>query len=229
MVLRGLLRLIFGAALLLSMASQAYAALITFNDRGLFNGAAPGLPVETFEAGLVSAGGVTTCNGPLSSATATPCFASGALLPGIEYSASLGPSIAILGAGVVQNASKVLGPNLFSDTLNVTFASANAIGLDVLAGPVAGNVVVRVFSPGAQLLETFTVATPLGGTFFGIVSDTGPIGSLNIASLASIPGELIDNVAFGTTTSAVPEPASIVLLGLGVASVAARRRRRSAH
>jgi hypothetical protein len=43
----------------------------------------------------------------------------------------------------------------------VTFASANAIGLDVLAGPVAGNVVVRVFSPGAQLLETFTVATPL--------------------------------------------------------------------
>lgn len=228
MVLRGLPRLISGAALLLSVASQAHAALITFNDRGLFVGAAPGLPVETFEAGLVSAGGVTTCNGPLSSATATPCFASGALLPGIEYSASLGPSIAILGAGVVQNASKVLGPNLFSDTLNVTFASANAIGLDVLAGPVAGNVVVRVFSPGAQLLETFTVATPPGGTFFGIVSDTGPIGSLNIASLASIPGELIDNVAFGTT-SAVPEPASIVLLGLGVASVAARRRRRSAH
>ena len=68
--------LFVGAALLGTAALPAHAALITFSDRGLFNVAAPGLTVETFETGLVNAAGITVCNGPLSSNATSACFAS---------------------------------------------------------------------------------------------------------------------------------------------------------
>jgi hypothetical protein len=229
MSIRGLATFI-GAALLVSTAVPCDAALITFSDRGLFNLAAPGLTIETFESGLVAPASLTVCNGPLSSSAASACFGSGSLAPGVTYSASPGPSLVVIGAGFAGplNASKVLGPVFFADTLNLTFAAANAVGLDVYAGPASGNVLFSVFSPVNVLLGSFTVVaqTIPQGTSFGVVSDAGPIGRLNVASQAIQPGELVDNVAFGTP---VPEPASIVLLsiGLGAARLAARRRRTS--
>jgi hypothetical protein len=160
---------------------------------------------------------------------ASACFASGTLAPGITYTASPGSSIVLLGAGFPSagNTSKVLGPNAFADSLNLTFTSANAAGLDVFAGPLAGNVLLSVFSPGNVLLGSFTILAPLGGTFFGVLSDAGPLGRLNISSQTAQPGELVDNVAFGTASSNVPEPASIVLLSIGLsAGLAVRRGRR---
>ena len=215
------------AALLVMTHSPCNAALITFNDRTAFNVAAPGLTLETFETALVSPGAVTTCNGPLSRAVASACFPSGSLAPGVTFSASPGTSMAVLGAGfgLVGNTSKVLGPNAFADTLNLTFPSANAVGLDVFAGPAAGNVLLSVFSPaGVLLLGSFTVAAPVGGTFFGVLSDAGPIGSLNVSSVAARPGELVDNVAFGNAGARVPEPGSVVLLTIGVLAAVRRIR-----
>jgi len=118
--------------------------------------------------------------------------------------------LALLGANFdgVGNTSKVLGPNFFADTFNLTFTSANAAGFDVFAGPVAGNVAIGVFSPANAPLGSFTVFAPIGGTFFGVISDSGPIGRINVASQAAIPGELIDNLTFGLT---VPEPSGLVL------------------
>ena len=224
-----LVTLFVGAALLGTAALPAHAALITFSDRGLFNVAAPGLTVETFETGLVNAAGITACNGPLSSNATSACFASGTLAPGITYTASPGSSIVLLGAGFPSagNTSRVLGPNAFADSLNLTFTSANAAGLDVFAGPLAGNVLLSVFNPANVLLGSFTILAPLGGTFFGVLSDAGPLGRLNISSQTPQPGELVDNVAFGTASSNVPEPASIVLLSIGLsAGLAVRRGRR---
>jgi hypothetical protein len=198
----------------------ASAALITFTTRAGFNGAAPGLPVETFEAGLVAPASVTTCNGPLSSAAASTCFAAGALLPGAVYNASgtLQPNMVTLGANIstVGNTSKVVGPNSFADTFNLVFANANAIGLDVFAGPASGNVAFSIFDSANSPLGTFTIAVPLGGAFFGVVSTTDLIGRVNVASQAALPAELVDNVAFGRTTT-VPEPGSVLLLGAGIA------------
>jgi hypothetical protein len=195
----------------------AYAALITYSDRSPFNAAAPGLAVETFEAGLVAAGGVTACNGPLNITTASACFAAGALLPNVTYSAVPGtfqPNMVVLGAGVAGNLSKVVGPNLFADMFNLTFGAANAVGFDVFPGPFAGTVVISVFSPTSVLLNSFSISASRGPNFFGIVSDAGTIGRINVASQSPSPGELIDNLAFGSAV--VPEPASYMLLASGL-------------
>jgi hypothetical protein len=220
---------LFGSVLFASLSLPAYAGLITFSSRSVFNAAAPGLPVETFEAGLVAAAAVRTCNGPLSNAAASACFAAGALLPGVTYSAVPGPGMVVLGAGFagVGNPSKVLGPNAFADTLNLTFNSANAVGFDFFPGLAAGNVAISVFSPANVLLNTFILNSPLGPSFFGLTSDTGfgSIGRINVASQSSSPGELVDNLAFGNS---VPEPASIFLIGGGLLVLPLLRPRKTA-
>jgi hypothetical protein len=98
---------------LLLLSVPAYADLVTFISLAAFTAAAPGLPVETFESGLVSSPGVTPCTGLLSGAAASACFPLGGLLPGVVYSSTPDPIMVVLGAGVVGNPSKVLGPNPF--------------------------------------------------------------------------------------------------------------------
>ena len=154
------------------------------------------------------------------------CFPVGGLLPGVIYSASPNPALALLGTGIAGNTSRVLGPNFFVDTFNLTFANANAVGFDVFPGPVAGNIAISVFDPANVLLGTFSVSSPVGGTFFGVLSTTSNIGRINIASQSTVPGELIDNLAFGTAAAAIPEPTTMLLLGTGLAGVAAKVRRR---
>jgi hypothetical protein len=117
----------------------------------------------------------------------------------------------------------VLGPNLFADTLNLTFASADAVGFDVFPGLISGNILISLFNANNGLLGSFTIFAPVGGTFFGAISEGELIGRIDITSLTAAPGELVDNVAFGTV---VPEPATLVLLGTGLAATAAARRSR---
>jgi hypothetical protein len=213
---------VIGVAALVGPAS---ASPITFTSRSLFDAAAPGLPLENFEAALVSPGGVGLCPGPLSGAAASACFPLGGLLPGVTYNSSPTPFMAVLGAGFpgVGNTSKVLGPNAFLDTFNILFSgSPNAVGFDVFPGLIAGNIAISAFSPTDVLLGTFTIPGPIGGTFFGFITEGDVIGQVSVASQSSSPGELIDNLAFGTT--AVPEPASLTLLALGIAGLVARRR-----
>ena len=130
----------------------------------------------------------------------------------------------VLGAGFspVVNTSKVLGPNAFADTFNLTFTGATAAGFDVFSGPIAGigNILISVFDLNSVSLGTFTVPGVIGGSFFGVLSTTDQIGRINIASLSQEPGELIDNLAFGAAVpTPVPEPSSLFLFAGGLAIV----------
>jgi hypothetical protein len=216
-------------ALLVFFSSvPGYATTITFATRPAFNAAAPGLPVETFESGLVAPGTITGCTGPLSSAAGSACFAVGTLLPGAIYSASPSGLLVLISAGFppVGNASKVLGPSPFVDTFNISFTAATtAVGFDFFPGPAAGNVQISVFDPGSVSLGVFTLNAALGANFFGVVSTGDLIGRINITSMTALPGELIDNVAFGNAGATVPEPSSLVLLTSGLAMLIRLRRK----
>ena len=144
-------------ALLVFFSSvPGYATTIPFATRPAFNAAAPGLPIETFESGLVAPGGVTVCPGPVSSAAGSACFAVATLLPGAIYSASPAGGLVVLGAGfpLVGNASKVLGPNSFADTLNISFTAATtAVGFDFFPGQAAATFRSRSLTQATSLLE----------------------------------------------------------------------------
>jgi len=225
----GLLRYAGVCGALLLGTVPSYASVITFSSRALFNAAAPGLPIETFETGLVAPGIIENCDGPVNSASGSTCFPLAGLLPGSTYSASPGPSLALIGAGYmpVGNANTVLGPTLFVDTFNISFTNATAVGFDVFPAPVDGSVQIAIFDPSNGLLGTFTFAAVHGPNFFGVTSDSDLIGRVNVASQSTIPGELIDNVAFGIPSAAVPEPSSLTLLVGGLALLLRFRRRPS--
>ena len=110
--------------ILLSLSVPAYADLLTFSSSSAFIATAPGLPVETFESGLVDA----VCTGPLSRGATSACFPAGGLLPGVVYSATGDPSMIVTGPALpIGNTSNVLGPSSENSTFSLGFTGVNDV------------------------------------------------------------------------------------------------------
>jgi hypothetical protein len=209
---------------MLSLSAPAYADLVTFSSLAAFTAAAPGLPVETFESGLVDA----ICDSPLTSAAASACFPAGGLLPGVVYSATGDPYMVVRGPALpIGNTSKVLGPftpGLHDSTsLSLGFTGVTAVGFDVFPGFGSGNMAIQIFSPTDASLGSYIVPVVFGANFFGVVSTGDLIGRVTIESLGPPSVELIDNLRFGAAT--VPEPSSLLLLAAGLSIVLRVRKR----
>ena len=141
------------------------------------------------------------------------------------------------GPGITNN---ITPPNIVSvgnntGTLIITLPSPVNLfgyGYALLSGSAVTN---------ATTISVFSGITPLGslsyngvldpfftGGFAGIQS-TIPFDrvAVNFNSVAA-PAFALDNIRFANTTTVIPEPATLLLLGTGLAGVAARVRKRKA-
>lgn len=207
----------------LTIGLSAQAATIQFTDRAIFETSLPtGFSFNNFS---------TTPDAFSSPVVSVP---SSGGTPTVDYTITAPAS----GLGVFPDAGfKAIGNWANSNSIIVTFTSGNVASAggdiwlsDVNGNRLAGNVTVD-FAGGSSLGQ-IVVPSTLTGTFgfAGITTTDGPISTMTLQ--AAFPAYL--NVS-NFSAAAVPEPASIVLLGLGavgvgVARVArvARRRRSSA-
>jgi hypothetical protein len=216
--LRKLLFMLAAFAAVAFASTPARADTLVFTTRASFEAAATNLTTITFE-GIAPTNSVANFPSPLT-------------LQGVTFSGSPTGMVSVVDSGFFSplfqfNSGAVLSGFAF---VEVTLpAGITAIGTDLMSTNPSGLPFQVVLSTG----ETFVVNTPLapGRGFFGITSDVA-IASIRFVTLpgpnqsGGIP--LLDNFSFGQAkgAEAVPEPTTMVLLGVGLAGVAARTRRR---
>jgi hypothetical protein len=216
--LRKLLFTLAAFAAVAFASAPARADTLVFTSRTVFNTAATNLTTINFE-GIAPDNSVANFSSPLT-------------LQGVTFSGSPTGMISVVDDGFFAplfqfNSGAVLSGFSY---IEVTLpAGITAIGTDLMSTNPSGSPFQVLLSTG----ETFVVNTPLRPErgFFGITTDVA-IASIRFTTLPAGPNQspgipLLDNFSFGQAQAApVPEPATILLLGTGLAGIAARARRR---
>ncbi|MEM8932058.1 MAG: proprotein convertase P-domain-containing protein, partial [Acidobacteriota bacterium] len=181
-------------------AEPRLGVLTTYPDRTAFDAAFPGLAVEDFEAGMVTAGNSITCGAPLDVTGDGTCFAAGGLDAGFAVEDVPGPDgidgLLLIGDGAFGNSSTILATNTLADRLAITFPEpVDAVAFDLinLPGP-ADSLTVDVYGPGDVLLGSAVASSSATGEFWG-VSSPSPIARVELTSTIN-EAEAIDNLAF---------------------------------
>ena len=179
-----------------------------FTSQSSFNTANPGLPALTFE-------GITSADTFVEPA---PAFSGVTFTDTVNGSyQNVGVSSSTFSFGTPTD---VLFLNRFTDPLKLTFApNVSAVGFNLAAGFGAGSATLTLFNVLTLLdTEIITTASERNFTTFAGFSNFGNIASLTITPRSG-QFVLLDNLAFGRTSSAVPEPGSMAFMtGLGIVS-----------
>jgi hypothetical protein len=188
-------------------------SLTFYTDRGAFQAANPGLPLEDFGDNNVPPGGVAQCTDlPTDSTTNDACFLPGQILPGVAYFPSDATANALLEVGFAGNQCAALGPDQFAANMEIDFAPAvRALGFDYSCGFAATeggvDMMIEVFGPGGSLGSTSVPCAFLPSfSFFGVdTSDPGGITQI-VTTIAGSFGDLTCNIEFG----GVPVPVELM-------------------
>ncbi|SOD40459.1 PEP-CTERM sorting domain-containing protein [Nitrosovibrio sp. Nv4] len=194
----------------MSLILPAHAAL-TSNVNGISNPHV--IDFENFD-GFITTGPETVASGVSFTGT------SGSVLG--AFIADLG-SNGLWGAGNHFAATDVIG------TLHFTFVNGLTSAAGALLNSHNGNpMFISAFADNHQIIESHIINVDTlddslnAGTFFGIMRPTADIRSISFTGL----GLVADNVTF-TTPVPEPEAYAMMLAGLGLMGLVARRRRKN--
>ena len=227
--------ILLGFAATASTASAAPVVLPTLVDRTTFNAVAPTNTTVDFQTATPNNGyaGSLTLTGLQFSFTGTGAPTCGGCGIGVAAGSNFG-----LNPGEQALFVNASGVDFNTETLLITPQTATrAIGFEIkssngtqLPGVSAGSYRITVTLANGDTYTTDVTNTSYSTfSFIGFSSADVDIASVAIAALSG--GQpLVDNISYSATAEAVPEPATMVLLGTGLAGVASFvRKRRRAH
>lgn len=196
-----------------SLTSLSASAGVITSQAQLTTILGAGESVETFEGKAGVAGGQLHASGSINSSNSLWLTQAG-----VTYTSS----------GLYRNEngyyslnSRTLGDSANARPLTITFTSpVTDFGFDLQGyRGYSQQGTVTVYDTANQLIAT----TSVNGGFFGWENTAG-IGHVMVSSQNGYI--MIDNLGFGTAAAAVPEPASLGLLALGLCGLVAARRRK---
>lgn len=176
--------------------------LTFYNDRGVFDGDYPGLPIEGYENGSMTPNTVDSIAHPLDELSSNAYFGPGDILPGIQFWATAdhsGSEIAVVGEGFSGSPGKTAAANWFVDSYRIVFdPPVQAVGMDLQEMVGNDSCQVDIYGPFSHLASVASSCNE-AGVFWGVASDDVPIAEIVITSLSG-GAEGADNIAFSPMT-----------------------------
>lgn len=223
--------LVFSSFLILALfIAPAYSATVTtFTNASSWQAALASFQTLDFE-GLAPAGGTTTYGSGLTDNTV--------VFLGINQGAHL---LAVLDTTMSSWFNYGTGDALSISTdrsnsglpvpyIHITLpAPVTAVGFNLFSSSPAAITFAVTVNGTQYTAPTFNQPTP---AYFGITSDT-PFTTVDVIAQGTVfnggTTTFLDNFGFGSELAAVPEPASYLLLGAGLAAIGLIRRRRGSR